>query len=63
MARVTALLTHTYRPLFVRQLGLMPAHMTLVARLAPLLKMARVTRPAGALTLQGLVDLVLRDFA
>jgi hypothetical protein len=61
MGRVTALLTHTYRSMFLSQLGLQPGHMARVARLAPLLKMVRVIRPAGALTLEALVRLVLLD--
>jgi hypothetical protein len=61
MARVTALLTHTYRSMFLSKLGLQPGQMARVARLAPILKMARLTRPAGVLSLDTLVERVLKD--
>ena len=63
MARVTALLTHTYRPRFVATLGKQAAHMARVARLAPQLKMARIMRPRGELTLPDIVEQVLKDCA
>jgi len=63
MDRVTALLTHTYRPRFVATLGKQAAHMARAARLAPLLKMARITRPRGESTLPDIVEQVLKDCA
>lgn len=63
MGRVSTLLTHTYRPLFVGTMGLQADHMARVARLAPQLKMARIARPRSESTLQALTDLVLRDCA
>jgi len=62
MGRITTLLTHTYRPLFVTTLGLQAAHMARVARLAPQLTMKRISRPRGESTLQKIVDLVTQDF-
>jgi len=63
MARVTALLTHTYRPRFVATLGKQAAHMARAAHLARLLKMARITRPRGESTLPDIVEKVLKDCA
>lgn len=63
MCRVTALLTHTYRPSFVSILGIKDAHMARVACLAPQLKMARMSRPRGESTLHEISEMVLRDCA
>jgi hypothetical protein len=60
MGRVTTLLSQTYRPLFVDTLGLQAAHMARVARLAPQLKMVRISRPRNDITLHEIADLVMR---
>lgn len=63
VGRISTLLTHTYRPTFIAALGMQGEHMVRIARLAPLLKMGRISRPQGESTLKALTDLVLRDCA
>jgi hypothetical protein len=63
IGRVTALLTHTYRPSFISKLGLQAAHLARVSYLAPHFKMARITRPRGEFTLNEIAELVLKGNA
>ena len=61
--RITTLLKHTYRPMFVSTLGLQADHMTRVNSLAPQLQMSRIVRPLNEPTLHDVVDLVMQGWA
>lgn len=63
MRRISTLLTHTYRPMFVSTLNLQATHMSHVTRLAPQLEMTRIVRPHGVPTLHDIVDLVMQGWA
>lgn len=63
MQRVSTLLTHTYRPPYIKILGLQAQHMARVARLASQFQMARIRRPQSRDSIQEVVDLVLKDWA
>jgi hypothetical protein len=55
-AKIGLLLTHTYRPAYLKAMGRQPQHMRRVAALAPRLHMARIDRPRHEQTLDAICD-------
>jgi|GEM_PF-2145373 len=62
MAKISALLSNTYRPAFIDKFGRQSLHMERIAKLAPQLAMKQICRPAHKPTLKQIIDLLEKDW-
>lgn len=62
MARIEPVMRHTYRPRFLKGLGIQQAHFHMCSRLADHARVIRLTRPKKGFRLEELMDLVERHW-